>query len=1362
MKFLIIFLLVALHVSSLFTQNNIFNLPDNIPQPEWYTKINWHQPNIFEIDEMITVSRNEEDAVVYDGDEEEFEEDPYLTAYIRWRMQNELFIQPDGSIKIDPTAAKQQAINEINNNKNRQLTTRSAGTWTPLGPMETYGNGALSNSLVNIYIIAIAPSDPNILFAGTETGAVFKSVDKGLNWKCVSDDLTTYTAGDIAVDPTDPNIVYWGTGATGVFFKTVDGGDTWSLLESFPSTTSNRIIINPISGRIITANTNGKIYYSDDKGITWNVSGGIQTGNSAFYDLAQNPYDLNVFYAIQKDATSSKPIMFRSKDNGKTFSAVTTPDIEISSARMTVSPKDPAIIFCITLGTGGTTPALFKSIDTGYTYTLVAQFVGTNLTGTNAVNGMSNGQGYYDLAILANPMDADQVIVGTTTAYRSTDGGVNFYPLGGYIGNFGLHPDIQSIRAQGNDCYITTDGGISYSTDFFEDVANFSVRNNGINGSSYWGFGQGWVEDVVVGGRYHNGNAALYSGYPAQKAIALGGGEDATGHVFNSPGRYLDVGFRDIGTRTIPTDITKNAIKNPFTNTKWPQTEGYGLFSSKLMQHPNYSNIFYLGLDSILWKTENKGTSYIPLNKFGGKVYRFDISRSDPSIIYACASNNIYKTNDGGVSWSILSLPSGVFYSYNNADIAVDANNPNIVWFSQGNGAFGNKVFKSIDGGITWNNYGGDILNNEKISFIVPQAGSDGGVYAFKQSYPGKVYYRDNTLADWVDFSNGIPKNMMPRQGGQIFYGKDKLRIAGNRGVYESPLYQPSLPIANPMTNSKEYYCTRDTVYFGDYSVLNYSGAKFQWQFPGATYVSSTTTREPKVLYGQPGSYDVTLTVTNSQNQSSTVTIPNMIIIGRDNCIADTLIGKSLVVPGTGRETTNIGLANINSNSFSISCWIQPYGLQNSFSQLIAHDPCPGSPKGFGLGFMFLGYIPNLRLCYTDQMVGYSNSSNLYVDTNRWNFVVLTYSPTGVKIYLNGVGQSVNNNSMPVLDLSQTPFYVNKDIHGQGGDYRGEIDEIKIYNYVLSEQEIREKMHIIQHAPMDEIGLVSYVQFNKYNENNGDVYELKRPSLISLPRGLNSLVTSTAPVATGVAETKTNINSFGPYLFSKTGIEMEWPNSATVPNGDLVTFRLNSNPDQIPDTNYTTVPLKSYYIINNFGSNQTFSSLKYLRIKNLPIPETGYSENSFSLYKRGSTDFGDTWGSNLGPPLLFSYGADSTSYLDFESPELINFGQILINNSDAPISKVTPEQGKNGNQNNVVFWPQPANDILNLSINTEKDTNLNFIMLNAEGAIVERGIVKSNIKTYQINTRELKSGVYFLQFFKNNQPLSMYKVTVIH
>ncbi|WP_143773993.1 LamG domain-containing protein, partial [Niastella vici] len=79
-----------------------------------------------------------------------------------------------------------------------------------------------------------------------------------------------------------------------------------------------------------------------------------------------------------------------------------------------------------------------------------------------------------------------------------------------------------------------------------------------------------------------------------------------------------------------------------------------------------------------------------------------------------------------------------------------------------------------------------------------------------------------------------------------------------------------------------------------------------------------------------------------------------------------------------------------------------------------------------------------------------------------WNFVVLTYSPTGVTLYLNGVPATVNNGPMPVLDLSQQAFYVNLDIHAQGVAYKGAIDEIKFYNYALSQNEVREKMHLIQ------------------------------------------------------------------------------------------------------------------------------------------------------------------------------------------------------------------------------------------------------------------------------------------------------------
>ena len=117
---------------------------------------------------------------------------------------------------------------------------------------------------------------------------------------------------------------------------------------------------------------------------------------------------------------------------------------------------------------------------------------------------------------------------------------------------------------------------------------------------------------------------------------------------------------------------------------------------------------------------------------------------------------------------------------------------------------------------------------------------------------------------------------------------------------------------------------------------------------------------------------------------------------------------------------------------------------------MIAHDAYPGSQYGFGLGFSFSTYTPNLNLAYTDNTVNYNNRSVLVADSAAWNFVVLTYSPTGVTMYLNGVPATVNNRSMPVIDLSLSPFYVNKDIHGQGGMYKGAIDEIKFYDYTLS------------------------------------------------------------------------------------------------------------------------------------------------------------------------------------------------------------------------------------------------------------------------------------------------------------------------
>ena len=88
------------------------------------------------------------------------------------------------------------------------------------------------------------------------------------------------------------------------------------------------------------------------------------------------------------------------------------------------------------------------------------------------------------------------------TGCKSSDGGKTFKVIGGYGGSFNLHPDLQSCVSIGNDAWIATDGGLTYSTDFFTDTKNAVSLNKGLYGSDFWGFDAGWNEKVFVGGRF--------------------------------------------------------------------------------------------------------------------------------------------------------------------------------------------------------------------------------------------------------------------------------------------------------------------------------------------------------------------------------------------------------------------------------------------------------------------------------------------------------------------------------------------------------------------------------------------------------------------------------------------------------------------------------------------------------------------------------------------------------------------------------------------------------------------------------------------------------------------------------------------
>ncbi len=1336
---------------------NPFDLPGTIPVPEWVQQTNWAHPNIHSIDSLIEVykgtEKHERKAVKGSLAEpdNEFSEDPYMTAYIRWRGKMTPFIQADGTIKYDAGYHKEQLKKSLGNQRagntgGGALKTTTAANWTVLGPTQTYRNGGnLENHQANIYCMAIAPSNPSVLYASSEPGSFFRTADKGLHWTSVSDTLYSCLSSSIAVDPHNENIVYTYDGSSNTLLKTTTGGAGWSIVSSYTYGGGNALVINPNTGRILIAGTTG-IYYSDNSGTTWSASSG-STVTGTIYDIVQNPVGTDTVYAVGS-TSAHLLVLLRSTDRGSSFSNVTgsLSAYTTSGARIGATVAGTNTVYCVNLG-NSTPPCVLKSTNRGATWDTTVTSVVTTLTGSSATTGlgMSDGQGYYDLGIVVSPSNVNDVIVGTTTSYKSTDGGVNFHPVGGYSGPFGLHPDMQCAVALGGDAYIATDGGVNYSTDFYTNTANWTVRDNGLRSSDFWGFGQGWDEDIVVGGRYHNGNTAIVESYGGGKALSLGGGESATGHVYQ--GHSMATGFRDIGNVKVPASLS-GAIQYNYpniTNTMWPQDDYYGLFSSKLVIDPCYSNVFYLGQDSLLWKSGNCGASYTALHNFGNgnKVWRFEIARSKPSVIYVCAKNGFYKTTNGGSTWSQITLPSTWFYY--NTDVAVNPLNENEVYLCMSAAAVTNKVYRSMDGGTSWTNITGTTLMGKTVSFLQFHGGSNHGVYAITNTRPSKVYYRDSAMTDWIDFSTGLPGSVEAREGALLFYRDNKIRLCGNCGVWESPLYATGAPVAQPMADRKYVGCARDTVNFYDYSMVNYTGASRSWSFPGASWVSSTTSRTPQVVYPGAGYYKVSLTVTNAAAQTHTRTVDSMIIVSDDHCGADTVAGLCLQLNGTS-QTVNIGTANINSNNFSISCWAQPSGNQSSFSQLVSHDVYPGGGGyGFGFGFIFNGYTPNLRLCYTDSMVNYSNASSLVCDSTKWNYIVLTYSPTGVVMYLNGIADTVNSYSpMPAIDLSQSPFVLNLDNHqGQGSRYNGKIDEVKIFNYALSQSEVREKMHLITN-PATETGLIKYYQFNQYDPLGGNLYDLKNNFSVSVPAA--NIVTSTAPVSSGVMYRNTAVSSAGLNDFSPADFKLHLPTASTYPDGEVVAFHLYSNPDTKPDTRPT---VKGYFVVNNYGNNATFTQPDSLVFSRLRIAYPGYRAGNFRLFARPSGAFGNTWGSELDSACTLQYALNNCSLTWKSTSHVTSFNsQFVFANSDTAYHNTGVTSPHTDQVIVSDVYPNPCRDLLKIDIQLPNSQAVmaSFTITSETGATILRvnERLDQSHNTELINLPELADGIYFI------------------
>ncbi|WP_252339430.1 VPS10 domain-containing protein [Riemerella anatipestifer] len=857
------------------------------------------------------------------------EKKPAVNFYRRWQRAYRPFVNSNGEIVL-PTKkdyfARLDKQNLGNNQKQirrskRELTTfntsyTSTKKWRNIGPNSTARNTPNPDSEgryyvesydyhANVFRIDVFKKDPNILYSGAETGAVFKTIDKGLNWTACAPSYnfgTNITA--IRIDPQDSNTVW--VGSTSGLFVSSDGGNNFRRIENI-TTTVNSIRISD-DRKTVTVTTgeqhkfngsrpNTKVdgfFISEDGGVSFRkVMSGI------FYDHALKPNNSNTVYLYGRKNTNWHSMLYISYDGGRNFAT----EVEVAPlarpGRLAVSDATGgedylyALVNVDMAGYNYGQPRILQSKNGGLSWTDKTTITGNRNEYQNtfcpSLDGRQGGQGYYDMMIGVSGTNPEHVIFGLCSAYRSLDGGSGGYyenAIGGYcFGNFRIHADMQDIAISGDEVWIANDGGIKYSNNFFKKDSNGKItgedRIKGIYASDYYGFGQGWNEDVMVGGRWHNGDAVMMENYENGKAVYVGGVEQATGYVMVSNPKK--VYFSDAGMFIMP-DRINGRVENPpliFLKQPYETLRANGFFGTdpryakRILYHPK-KDVWNASMQ--IWETPDEGQTFKMLHDAKDNISNVEFARSNPNVIYACGQNFIYKSIDNGITWKQINMPqlNGFF-----PNITIDPKDENKIWIVQSYTSGG--VAYSENGGETWvkpleNN---PTMNKIAFRWVVLAGDETNGVYlgSDEGSY---VYYKDDTMNDWIDYSQGLPPaarltRLVP------FFKEGKLRAATSQGIWEIPLYRETFkPIAQPIAvdlSNGNLTNSNLPVQFESYSIVNQNGATWEWSFNPEPYsVSNKTARNPRVVFKYNGNYDVTLKVKTLQGEHSR-TIPSMITV---------------------------------------------------------------------------------------------------------------------------------------------------------------------------------------------------------------------------------------------------------------------------------------------------------------------------------------------------------------------------------------------------------------------------------------------------------------------------------------------------
>jgi photosystem II stability/assembly factor-like uncharacterized protein len=619
--------------------------------------------------------------------------------------------------------------------------------------------------------VAGVPSQPNLFYIAQVNGGVWRTDDYGRTWTPIFGDQPTGSVGCIAVAPSDPNVIYVGSGeglqrpdlsvGDGIY-RSGDAGKTWVHLGLRDGQQIPQIAIDPRDpNRVLVAVAGHPYGPNEERGIFRSVDGGkafekvlYKDENTGGADVLIDPSNPDVAYAALWEArqgpwenaawNGSGGGIFKSTDNGKTWRQLGGGLPEgIIQANLTIAPSSSKRLFAsIALTTG---LVIYRSDDAGETWTRIT---------TDARPAGRIGGG--DLAVLkVDPKDPEVVYSASIVSWKSIDGGKTWTAFRGAPGgddyqNIWINPTNTDVILMGSDqgAVITVNGGKSWSSWYNQPTAQlYHVSADNAFPYRLCG-GQQESGSACVASRGNDGEITFREWHPV--------GAEEYGYVAADP---LDPDIVYGGKLTRydrRTGQVQNIMPKPFRSADFRVLRTQPVLFSPVDPH-----VLYFATNT-LWKTKDGGRNWDQISP--------DLTRKTfevPSSVGKFRTQTTAAPTQRGVIYTIAPSPLDI----------------NLIWTGTDDGL----IHRTTDGGAHWSDVTPKQLQPwQKISILEASHFDKNTAYAAVNTLrlddlQPHIYRTRDAGATWTEVTNGIPDNENtdvvredPERKGLLFAGTER------------------------------------------------------------------------------------------------------------------------------------------------------------------------------------------------------------------------------------------------------------------------------------------------------------------------------------------------------------------------------------------------------------------------------------------------------------------------------------------------------------------------------------------------------------------------------------------------------------